>query len=799
MKLNLLAKTFLGLGMLSAASVTSALEAWNGQEGADTFEVIFSDNVYTNAWWVGSAQCPKDAANSEEANPWRMVRVATKAEITKYGNPTDCKLGEPATEYPNFDTNKNYLLNDIIKYNDGFYKASADIPANSFAPGDANPWKLYKDLVNWSSDQTYLKGDEVQVNGLAFISLFWNQGTDPSNPENQELTGSSGKPWKLLGAVKSYSQEELNNTPNLDVNKLHAAGELVSFNGNVYVAQKSVQKVVPTDSNPWKVFIDWKGTKERVGMPKKPWPKHVYAPYVDFTLNSLPDLAKLAKEQNINHFTMAFVVAKDADTCLPTWGSAYDLQTYPQYKKIKELRDAGGDIMLSVGGANNYPLAAACKNSEDLSQMYYEIVDNLNLNVLDFDIEGTWVADQESIERRNIAVKSTQDKWEQEGRNVDVWYTLPILPTGLTGEGLNVLNDAKTKGVILAGVNVMTMDYGNSICQSTGMEDQNIHGTCATSAIDNMYYQLKDIYPEKSDKEINAMMGTTAMIGYNDVQGETFYLSDANLVFNHAKERELGMISIWSMMRDRPGIFGQVSPEHSGLTTSQANEYAFSKVFSPFTQYEVTEPNAVALNIDSNYANGHVLTLTLPEAEFKAKKRYIVKINGSYAFETYEGKSYYSSNFVHNGIVTVNFNKSPKEGDGISLYLAEGKPGQPYPDASLSLQGEVIVPPNEYVSNPADNAVESILVSDNTIKVTLAKKYFDENNRYIVRVNGKYAMETNMGKAYYSSISMDKETVTIQRSWVVTDGDVITVHRTARAPGEISDTYNDIGKYTVVQ
>ncbi|MFQ6292674.1 hypothetical protein ACLMO3_20235 [Yersinia enterocolitica] len=95
--------------------------------------------------------------------------------------------------------------------------------------------------------------------------------------------------------------------------------------------------------------------------------------------------------------------------------------------------------------------------------------------------------------------------------------------------------------------------------------------------------------------------------------------------------------------------------------------------------------------------------------------------------------------------------------------------------------------------------MESILVSDNTIKVTLAKKYFDENNRYIVRVNSKHAMETNMGKAYYSSISMNKETVTIQRSWVVTDDDVITVHRTARAPGEISDTYNDIGKCTVVQ
>ncbi|MGE9665633.1 lysozyme, partial [Escherichia coli] len=83
---------------------------------------------------------------------------------------------------------------------------------------------------------------------------------------------------------------------------------------------------------------------------------------------------------------------------------------------------------------------------------------------------------------------------------------------------------------------------------------QNIHGKCATSAIDNMFTQLKKIWPEKSDKEINAMMGTTPMIGYNDVQGEVFSLSDAKLVMDDAKKRNLGMIGAWSMTRDQPGV-----------------------------------------------------------------------------------------------------------------------------------------------------------------------------------------------------------------------------------------------------
>lgn len=44
--------------------------------------------------------------------------------------------------------------------------------------------------------------------------------------------------------------------------------------------------------------------------------------------------------------------------------------------------------MVSIG-ANNSPLAAACTDVSQLQQHYYDIVENLNLNVLDFDIEGT--------------------------------------------------------------------------------------------------------------------------------------------------------------------------------------------------------------------------------------------------------------------------------------------------------------------------------------------------------------------------------------------------------------------------
>lgn len=503
-----------------------SLQAWSGQEGSEIYHVIFNGNVYQNAWWVGSEDCPRGTSVENSNNPWRLVRTATAAEMSQYGNPTTCEIDNGGVIIADgFQASKAYSANSIVDYNDAHYKTSVDQDAWGFVPGGDNPWKKYEPAKAWSASTVYVKGDRVVVDGQAYEALFWTQSDNPALVANQNATGSNSRPWKPLGKTQSYSNEELNNAPQFNPETLYASDTLIRFNGENYISQSKVQKVSPSDSNPWRVFVDWTGTKERVGTPKKAWPKHVYAPYVDFTLNTIPDLAALAKNHNVNHFTLAFVVSKDANTCLPTWGTAYGMQNYAQYSKIKALREAGGDVMLSIGGANNAPLAASCKNVDDLMQHYYDIVDNLNLRVLDFDIEGTWVADQASIERRNLAVKKVQDKWKSEGKDIAIWYTLPILPTGLTPEGMNVLSDAKAKGVELAGVNVMTMDYGNAICQSANTEGQNIHGKCATSAIANLHAQLKGLYGNKSDAEIDAMMGTTPMVGVNDVQGEVFYLS----------------------------------------------------------------------------------------------------------------------------------------------------------------------------------------------------------------------------------------------------------------------------------
>jgi hypothetical protein len=43
-----------------------------------------------------------------------------------------------------------------------------------------------------------------------------------------------------------------------------------------------------------------------------------------------------------------------------------------------------------------------------------------------------------------------------------VSFTLPVLPTGLTADGVSMLQDAHAAGVRIDVINLMTMDYGDS-------------------------------------------------------------------------------------------------------------------------------------------------------------------------------------------------------------------------------------------------------------------------------------------------------------------------------------------------
>jgi hypothetical protein len=145
--------------------------------------------------------------------------------------------------------------------------------------------------------------------------------------------------------------------------------------------------------------------------------------------------------------------------------------------------------------------------------------------------------------------------------------TLPVLTSGLTGDGVNILKAAKSAGIKIDVVNVMTMDY----YAGTGTE----MGQAAVSAAKATLAQMQSVDPGYT----YANLGITPMIGKND-DGSTFTLADAQTVENFAAQNGVGRLAFWSVNRDQP-CSGSANSLSTCSEISQSS-LAFTDAFVPY-------------------------------------------------------------------------------------------------------------------------------------------------------------------------------------------------------------------------
>jgi len=290
----------------------------------------------------------------------------------------------------------------------------------------------------------------------------------------------------------------------------------------------------------------------------------VFAPYIDISLSN-NNLAQISQASGIKVFTLAFIVGNG---CENSWFGVIPVSSDTTYKPlIDALRSAGGDVIISFGGASGVELAGTCTNVSNIQAQYQAVINKYGVKMLDFDIEGAAVADTAAIDRRNQALAALQ----KANSGLVISYTLPVEPgpVGLDQFCLNLLSNAKSHGVNVAVVNIMTMDFG-------GTANPKTMGQNAISAADETISQLQSI-------GLNAKVGITPMIGLNDTSPEVFTVTDAQTVLNYAKSNStINRLAFWSVARDQscPGGGAQVSDDCSGISQSM---WAFSHVFEGFS------------------------------------------------------------------------------------------------------------------------------------------------------------------------------------------------------------------------
>ncbi len=315
------------------------------------------------------------------------------------------------------------------------------------------------------------------------------------------------------------------------------------------------------------------------------WPGQFFAPYVDMTLYPTFDLAAAAHNQEVKYFTLAFIVADGANQ--PSWGGyssyevnggAFDTQVRSQ---ITALRALGGDAMVSFGGANGQELAQAITDVSALKNAYQNVVSAYNLTQLDFDIEGAAVADHASIDRRSQALAGLQRDAAAAGRSLSVWFTLPVLPSGLTSDGMYVLQSALKYGVNISGVNIMAMDYGDGAAPNPA----GTMGQYAIQSAQSLFTQLKSLAsPATTTAQLWRMIGVTPMIGVNDVSDEVFDQTAARQLLAFAQQVGMGRLSMWSLNRDQEAPSGALSYATATSSSIVQQPFEFAQIFEPFTK-----------------------------------------------------------------------------------------------------------------------------------------------------------------------------------------------------------------------
>ncbi|MFF1831700.1 chitinase [Paenarthrobacter sp. NPDC058040] len=334
----------------------------------------------------------------------------------------------------------------------------------------------------------------------------------------------------------------------------------------------------------------------------------VFAGYVDVTATPRYAFEQPANA-NAKSVVLSFIVADAKDGCTPSWGTYYSLDAAASGldldRRIARLRQSGGDVSVSFGGLTNKELSTACTDEAKLKAAYKSVVDRYQLTSIDLDIEGAALTDKAALARLATSVGELQ-KEKAAGKGLAVWLTLPVAPSGLTQEGTATVKQMLDSGVDLAGVNIMTMDYGDSRVPGQSMLQASIAAAEATHS------QLGEVF-KAANQDLGAQtmwrkIGLTPMIGQNDVVADVFTMADAQGLHDFAESKGVGRMSMWSLNRDAecgpnyPTI-SVVSDACSGVSQGGA---LFSAVLGADIAAKSTSATSAAVPTDTGTASAVV-------------------------------------------------------------------------------------------------------------------------------------------------------------------------------------------------
>lgn len=258
------------------------------------------------------------------------------------------------------------------------------------------------------------------------------------------------------------------------------------------------------------------------------------APYLMPQSNNPPNPATVMAATGQKAFQLAFILAPNGGGCSPTWdGTSAVASDTTVAGVISNIRSAGGDVSVSVGGYGGTKLGQTCADATSTAAAYQQVIDKYGLHAIDFDLEEPEYENDAAMNKELGAAQILQ----RNNAGLFVSVTMPGTSAGTGWFGTQLLDKAKGLGFTPNNFSIMPFDGGFS------------GGSSQTAALE-AFHSLLMSHLGWDSATAYAHEGFSGMNGKSDTS-EYFYQADFQTVLDYATGHHLGRFTFWSVNRDR--------------------------------------------------------------------------------------------------------------------------------------------------------------------------------------------------------------------------------------------------------
>ena len=288
------------------------------------------------------------------------------------------------------------------------------------------------------------------------------------------------------------------------------------------------------------------------------------------------DITQFDSAYNQNNFTAAFINAPElGNKLVGTMAGTAEWDQAKYASPEQQIIDAnlqGKNITLSFGGATGIPLWIKAvdggHSQNELNVEMLRLVNKFGARSVDYDIEGSNGANDGVNGRINTGIKMLVEATKYlriQKPDLKVSLTLPVLGgrRQYGTPGLQTLGGLPWLNMFMEGIgttfvtNAMAMDAGSwdyAPYLEMGKTGGGQFVIDAITAVKNQVMSAAAQYGNAlTEEQAWGLTGATPMIGVNDMPEQILYPEGWQMVVDWAKDKQIGMLSYWSALRDQYG------------------------------------------------------------------------------------------------------------------------------------------------------------------------------------------------------------------------------------------------------